>query len=117
MQSSQIQSHSRKPIFHHKLLKTLAIGPKPDMAQEKFTEEHLEEHSHATKNESGITLVPEPTDDPRDPLVCHHVDCRALLERKLKTIAELVTFQKTPYALHRVLRRLYRNSTSCRQRV
>ncbi|KAK4946611.1 hypothetical protein LTR10_014463 [Elasticomyces elasticus] len=46
----------------------MAIGPKPDMTQEKFTEEHLEERNHATKNESGITLVPQPTDDPRDPL-------------------------------------------------
>lgn len=45
------------------------FGTKPDMSQEKVTEQHLEERRHATKNESGITLVPEPTDDPRDPLV------------------------------------------------
>lgn len=56
----------------HQSFETMSAGEfstKPDMSQEKVTEQHLEERRHATKNESGITLVPEPSDDPRDPLV------------------------------------------------
>lgn len=47
---------------------------KASMTKEE-TSEHLEQSTgsgrrrQTTKNESGITLVPQPTDDPRDPLV------------------------------------------------
>ncbi|KAJ9612790.1 hypothetical protein H2204_014895 [Knufia peltigerae] len=46
---------------------------KASMTKEE-TSEHLEQSTgsgrrrQTTKNESGITLVPQPTDDPRDPL-------------------------------------------------
>ena len=50
-------------------------GTKIPMAKEE-TSEHLEQSRRATKNESGITLVPQPTDDPRDPLVRPHTNPR-----------------------------------------
>ncbi len=34
------------------------------------SDQHI--HQQAAKTRNGITLVPQPSDDPQDPLVCHY---------------------------------------------
>jgi hypothetical protein len=38
----------------------------------EYADSDQQVHQQAAKTQNGITLVPQPSDDPQDPLVCFH---------------------------------------------
>ena len=71
----------------------------PDSAEKPVTQQHLDSpvpdsKSAARVSSSGVTLVPRPSDDPKDPLVCPPI---IYLAHHLNAIQELVNFQEIHY--------------------
>ena len=96
------------------------IQEKHDMSKEEVAEHHEASKRPAAQSDAGITLVPAPSDDPRDPLVRLRRSFHSLYKHTAQGLTqrlELVSRKEASHTVHCLICRLHWNSSGRRKCV